>query len=170
MTRDNNIIHNLEYSEDKGLLTFKGIRYLILRPETIMGMYERLREKYGSDVDLHFFQGGFEGGRLSSEKYRDNFGLNEKDLIDFMLKTGGEIGWGKFELAHFDKKKRILDIRVSNSAFVTKDKRTEFPVCHFTLGVMSGMASVLFGSEVSSEEVECVSKGDKSCYFSIKGI
>src|SRR4030042_5563205 len=103
MASKNDIIQNLEYSEDNGLLTFKGVRYLILRPETIMGMYQKLRDKYGKDVDFHFFEGGFEGGRLSSEKYRDNFGLDEKGLIDFMLKTGGEIGWGKFELIRFDQ-------------------------------------------------------------------
>ena len=167
---NNHIKNNLEYSEDKGLLTYKGIRYLILRPETIMTMYKKLRAKYGSDVDFHFFEGGYEGGRLSSQKYKDNFGLNEIDLINFTLKTGREIGWGRFELLRYDQEKKILEVKVSNSAFVTKDKSSEFPVCHFILGVMSGMASVLFDAEVSSKEVKCAAKGDEYCIFEVNAI
>jgi uncharacterized protein len=166
----NKITDNLEYSSDKGLISFKGVRYLILRPETIMTMYKNLRSKYGNDVDIYFFQGGFEGGRLSSEKYRDHFGLNEMELIDFVLETGGEIGWGKFDLVKYDKVYKFLDVKVSNSAFVTKDNITEFPVCHFIRGVLSGMASVLFSSEIISNENNCAAKGDNYCLFSIKGL
>jgi len=167
---ENKIIGNIEYYENEGLITYKGVRYMILRPETIMTMYQNLRLKYGSNVDIHFFQGGFEGGRLSSEKYKDNFGMNETELIDFMLEMGGQIGWGKFELVKFDREDKILEVKVSNSAFVTEENYTKFPVCHFIRGVMSGMASVLFSSEIISKETKCAAKGDGYCLFSIKAI
>jgi uncharacterized protein len=170
MTCSNNIIDKLEYSEEEGLLTFKGIRYLILRPETIMGLYKTLKDKYGKDVDSHFFQGGFEAGRLTSQKYKENFGLDNMGLIDFMIKTGGQIGWGKFELVRFELNEKILEIKLTNCAFISKDKFLEFPVCHFVLGVMSGMASILFSSEVSGEEIKCMAKGDECCFFKINGL
>jgi len=168
--KKNRILDNLEYSDEDGIINFKGVRYLILRPDTIMRMYEKLRSRYGEDVDSYFFAGGFEGGRLSSEKYRDNFGLDDMGLIDFMLTMGANIGWGKFDLVEYNPEEKVLVVKVSNSAFVVKDKPTNFSVCHFIRGVMSGMASVLFSGEVESSEDRCAAKGDDYCLFTVKGL
>jgi predicted hydrocarbon binding protein len=116
-----------------------------------------------------FFAGGFSGGKLSGEKYKQTLGLTDAEAVEFMCRMGGEIGWGQFRLVELDETGRRLVVEVKHSPFAEGyDEPSKSGVCHLTRGVLSGLATGLFGVEVGSEEVQCLAKGDPLCRFEIE--
>ncbi len=161
----NSILDDLEYDENSGTLTYHGVRYLLVRPETIIDFQKEIEKVLGKNAKEGFYQGGFSGGYLSSKKYKETFNYSDKQLIDFMMKMGTEIGWGKFTLNHFDPEKGILGVSVKNSPFAGSYGKSSKCVCDLIRGVVGGMASIIFDQYCIAHEVECVSKGFKKCVF-----
>jgi predicted hydrocarbon binding protein len=82
---------------------------------------------------------------------------------------GGEIGWGRFRLVELDEAKGHLVVEVEHSPFAASyDEPAQAGVCHITRGVLSGLATGLFGVEVRSNEVQCLAKDDPLCRFEIE--
>lgn len=166
----NSILENLEYDSSAGALHFKDVRYLLIRPETIIGFQKAIEEKSGKLARDAFFQGGFNGGHLSAKKYRKINNFDDSQLIDFMMKMGTEIGWGHFKLRRFDSQQNHLSIIVEQSAFAGAYGKSSSGVCHLIRGVLSGMASVIFNKKCLGSEIKCLAKGDEHCYFEIKAL
>jgi predicted hydrocarbon binding protein len=165
----NPILDEMVYDPLSGTLRFKGVRYLLIRPETITGFQKTLLKKCGNEADTGLFEGGFSGGRLSTEKYRDIHSFSDTEIIDFMMNMGNQIGWGNFTLEHYDPVAEQLDVVVRDSAFARAYGQSTGSVCHLIRGVLAGMASVLFAGECIADEVECQARGDERCRFEIKG-
>jgi len=166
---DNSVLSELTYSAERGALEFKGVRYLLIRPETLSSMQQAAEGELGAPkaADL-LFAGGFTGGKLSGERYKQSLGLTDAEAVEFMCRMGGEIGWGRFRLVDLDEAKNRLVVEVEHSPFTAGyDEPTQAGVCHLTRGVLSGLAAGLFGVEVMSDEVECLAKGDPQCRFEI---
>ena len=166
---ENTILKDLIFDESQGTLSYKGVRYLLIRPETISGFQKALHESHGEDADEKFFAGGFEGGRLSAEKYRELYDFSDREIIAFMTNMGGQIGWGRFSLERYDPELKILHVSVAHSPFAESYGNSSRGVCHLTRGVLCGMASILFGQDCTAFETECRAKGDRRCFFVIKG-
>ncbi|MFP3928889.1 MAG: V4R domain-containing protein, partial [Desulfobacteraceae bacterium] len=111
------------------------------------------------------YKGGFEGGFLSSKKYREIYGLSDLEIIEFMTEMGGQIGWGKFHLDNYDKEARVLEISVEDSPFAEAREDARRPVCDLIRGVVAGMGSALLEMEVGAEERSCKALGDDCCRF-----
>ena len=157
---DNSILAELDYSSDRGALEYKGVRYLLIRPETLRSMEQSAEQQ---------FAGGFVGGKLSGQRYKQTLGLSNAEAVEFMCRMGGEIGWGQFRLVELDEANHRLKVEIDHSPFAEGyDEPTQAGVCHLTRGVLSGLATGLFGVEVSSDEVLCLAKGDPLCRFEIE--
>ncbi len=162
---ENSILNGLEYDEISGALTYKGVRYLLIRPETITGFQKEMEQSLGEKANKGFYQGGFMGGYLSSKKYKEIFNFSDRQIIEFMMKMGTEIGWGCFSLNYYDAAKKILRITVENSPFAKSYGKSSKGVCDLIRGVIGGMASVIFDQDCIASEVECISKGFEKCLF-----
>jgi len=163
----NTIIEQLKYNRDSGALTYRDVRYLLIRPETIVA-FQKSIENYGSTVAQEaLFQGGYSGGYLSTKKYREVQNLSDIETISFMMTMGAEIGWGNFQLIKYDFENRNLQIRVKNSAFAEAYGQSSKGVCHLISGVLSGLATVLFACSCTTSETHCLAKGDKDCIFHV---
>lgn len=165
----NTILDNLEYVEENGSLTFKGVRYLLIRPETLIAWYRAAREKMGEAADDLVYQGGFEGGRLSGERFRQVFGYTAEQAVDFMAEMGGQIGWGRFEVMECDAARGRLEVRVAGSPFPDAFGPAEYPVCHLIRGVLGGLGQGTFDRPVVAREMECRAMGDAVCRFLVEG-
>ncbi len=155
------------YDPANGRLTYKDIRYVIIRPETIVG-FQKTIEKHSRKVAQDaLFQGGYQGGYLSAKKYKEMQNLSDRETISFMMTMGAEIGWGNFQLLAYDFENRKLQIRVENSAFAEAYGDATEGVCHLINGVLSGLAKFLFTRNCIGSETECLAKGDKHCVFHI---
>lgn len=161
----NSILETLEYDGARGALSHKGIRYMLIRPETLIDLHKSLEKRLGTDARHILYHCGFVGGSLSAEKYREQFGDNDQEMVDFIVKTGCEIGWGVFKLELFDTEKQLLKIRVDNSAFAQAYGTSTHCVCHVVAGIFAGMGRVIFQRDMIAEEKSCVAAGDSCCQF-----
>jgi predicted hydrocarbon binding protein len=165
---DNSILDQLDYDALAGAVRYKDVRYLLIRPETVIGFQKAIEEKNGLLSQNAFFQGGFSGGHLSAKKYSELNGFSDLQLIDFMMKMGTEIGWGHFKLQDFDSKKQHLSVIVEQSPFAAAYGESRSGVCHLIRGVPSGLASVLFNQNCVGSEIKCLARGDEHCFFEIQ--
>jgi predicted hydrocarbon binding protein len=166
----NDILADLKFDEARGALLYNDVRYLLIRPETLIAFQKAAEEKLGAGADELLYAGGFTGGVLSSKRYREVFGLNDAQSIEFMAKMGTEIGWGKMQIAAFDAAKRELSLVVESSPFAAAYGKGERGACHLIRGVFAGLASGIFARDVQSHEEECLAMGHAHCRFVIHGV
>ncbi len=165
----NSILDNLEFDEGQGIVTFKGVRYMLIRPDTVVDFQKAVEAELGERTAEMMMAGGYTGGSRSSQRYREVFDYSDEQIVAFMCNMGREIGWGDFEVEEFDRDGKKLVILVRNSAFAEAYGSAKKGVCHMIRGVMAGMAVGIFGTEVRSEETSCRAKGDELCRFVITG-
>jgi predicted hydrocarbon binding protein len=165
---ENPILDGLSYDKSSGALLYKGVRYLLIRPETITGFQKAVTESWGEGADEKLFAGGFAGGSLSSKKYRELHHFTDYEIIEFMMNMGNQIGWGSFNLERYDPQEKRLRVSVAYSPFAESYGSSSMGVCHLIRGVLAGMASVIFETDCTSTETECLAKGDQRCLFVIE--
>ena len=163
---ENQILRELVFNSEKGGLFYRDVRYLLVRPETLAAFQKAIEKEIGEKASQILYQSGYEGGSLSSIRYREVFGFSDEEIIRFMVEMGPQIGWGRFELERFDVNK-ILIIRVYHSPFAEGYGPSSKPVCHMIRGVLGGMASLVFRKEIESKEASCLARGDEYCRFEI---
>jgi predicted hydrocarbon binding protein len=163
----NSIIDQLIYDPASGALKYKDVRYLLIRPETIVGFQKTIEKHSRKEAQDALFQGGYQGGYLSAKKYKEMHNLSDSETISFMMTMGAEIGWGNFQLIAYDSENLKLKIRVENSAFAEAYGDSTKGVCHLINGVLSGLATILFKRNCIGSEEECLAKGDAHCVFHI---
>ncbi|MFQ5884064.1 MAG: V4R domain-containing protein [Thermoplasmata archaeon] len=168
MDKAENITENLRFDPEKGEISFKGVRYLLIRPETVMHIQRDVEEELGEDASRVIARGGFEGGSLSTKAYKEKFGLSNEEIVEYMCNMGSSIGWGRFRLIELSKKHLIVE--VSNSPFAEVYGSSEDGICHMIGGVLAGLGMTVFESDIESIEEKCVSKGDDICRFIIKSV
>lgn len=166
---DNSILDNLEYSAEEGRIAFKGLPYMVIRPDTVVDFQKAVEVEVGDRVAEMMMAGGYTGGSRSSRKYKEVFNYSDDEVVAFMCKMGGEIGWGRFEVEKLDLDGRELVVVVKNSPFAEAYGDADKGVCHMIRGVMAGTAAGIFGTEVRSEETLCQAKGDDLCRFVLQG-
>lgn len=164
----NSILDELEYDPASGALCYKDVRYLLIRPETIVGFQKAIEKQSQTAAMDALFQGGYQGGYLSAKKYKEIQNLSDKETINFMMAMGAEIGWGNFRLDQYNCDKKKLQISVENSPFAATYSDSTEGVCHLTRGVLCGLATILFSKSCTASEVECAAKGDHHCVFLIR--
>lgn len=165
---ENLILDELEYHSQSGALSYKDVRYLLIRPETIVGFQKSVEKKDPKTGRNALYQGGFQGGYLSAKKYKEIQNLSDDEAIAFMMAMGAQIGWGNFKLDQVDLDEKKLQVSVENSPFAAAYGDASEGVCHLTRGVLCGLATVLFSKACIASEVECRAKGDHHCVFVIR--
>lgn len=164
---ENKILKDLCFAPEKGGLFYKEVRYLLIRPEVLVTLQKEIGKELGEKANRILFQSGFQGGSLSSKKYREVFHFSDEEIVRFMIEMGPQIGWGRFELERFDPGNKHLLVKVHHSPFAEAYGSSTVPVCHFIRGVLTGMASVIFNKESEVNEILCLAKGDPFCRFEL---
>ena len=164
---ENSILNQLMF--ETGRLDFKGVRYMFIRPEVIATLQKSMEAEMGLEKCAEMMMAaGDVGGAKSSQRYKEVFNYSEQEIVEFMCKMGGEIGWGIFRLDAFDLENGQMVIEVGDSPFAAAYGPAESPVCHLIRGVMAGMGRGIFNGDVSSLETACVAKGDTLCRFEVQ--
>jgi son of sevenless-like protein len=173
VSQDNSILENVQWSADSGAITFNDVRYMLIRPDTIVDLQKAVEAMVGPESCAGaMMAGGHTGGSRSSRRYKEVFGYSDQQIVAFMCRMGGEIGWGRFSLIELDTASKRLVVEVADSPFAQayagdKPHASEFPVCHMIRVVLAGMAAGIFGGDVTAEETSCIAKGDPICRFVI---
>jgi predicted hydrocarbon binding protein len=164
---ENRILKDLYFNPEKGGLFYKEVRYLLIRPEVLVTFQKEIEKELGIRAGRILFLSGFQGGSLSSKRYREVFNFSDEEIVRFMIEMGPQIGWGGFQLERFDPINKDLSVKVHHSPFAEAYGPSSTPVCHFIRGVLSGMATVVFKKESEITEILCLAKGDAFCKFQI---
>jgi predicted hydrocarbon binding protein len=167
----NAILAALQWDPAAGSLAYNGVRYLLVRPETVIEFQRAVEAHAGAEAAGELlYAGGFAGGQLSGRRYREEFKLSEAEAVTFMCRMGGEIGWGAFELLRLDLPAGRLEVAVRASPFAQAYARSPDgrPVCHLIRGVLGGLLSGLLARPVRARETGCAAAGAPACRFVVE--
>jgi predicted hydrocarbon binding protein len=162
---NNEILKDLHFIQEKGGLFYKEVRYLLIRPETLITFQKATERELGERANQILYESGFAGGMLSSKRYQEVFSFSDQEIVRFMMNMGLQIGWGRFELEKLDLDQKKMIVKVFHSPFAEAYGPSPSGVCHFIRGVLAGMALTVFQQTIISKELSCIAKGDPFCRF-----
>lgn len=167
----NALVAGLEWQAGEGTLAWNGIRYMLIRPETIVALQRGVEERLGTAAAAALlFDAGRAGGSRSASTVGERFGLDGPGTAGYMARMGAELGWAGFQVAGLDLAARTLVVEAAGSAFAWGYRQlygqSAGPVCHFARGVFAGVAEILFDTPaVESAEESCLAAGAPVCRF-----
>jgi hypothetical protein len=159
------VLEQMIFSPETGSLHFNGVRYMIVRPETLCAVQRLAEEQFGAAGAAVLFESGRTGGRLSTEKYGQLFRLSNREAAFYMCEMGAQIGWGKFSIETFNEEEQKIVVTVHHSPFAAAYGPSDKPVCHFIRGVVAGIAESAFGHATEAAETSCLACGGMHCTF-----
>lgn len=162
---ENSVLRELTWDAEAGRLLFKDVRYVLIRPETVIAFQKAVEAELGERAGELLARGGHAGGALSTRRYREAFGLGPEEVARFIVRMGREIGWGDFRLERLDLRARELVVTVGRSPFAEAYGPATRPVCHLIRGVVAGLAEGSFGEPARARETECLAMGAGACRF-----
>lgn len=165
---NNEILDNLEWEPDAGRLSYNAVRYLLIRPETLIDFQKAAEDELANRVDDMLYAGGFTGGSLSSRRYKEVFGYSDEEIVRFMCSMGGQIGWGRFEMIKLEAQTGRLVVDVHSSPFAEAYGEADAGVCHFIRGVLGGLGAGIFDADVEARETQCAAAGADRCRFQVE--
>jgi len=142
-----------------GRLTYRGARYLLIRPETLAAL-ERAVDAAARGAAAECFAAG---GRAGGGKAAASFTGGERERVDALVAMGGRIGWGKFALERYAAGELV--VTVTASPFAEAHGPATEPVCHLTRGVLEALAASLWPGRPRVKETACAAMGAPVCRF-----
>ena len=154
----------LKEDSGAGTLHDRDIRYLMIRPDSLMGLF-RILDPAKRDFALAAFSDSVKmHGKKSAESYQALGAEETETLLSSICHTAPQLGWGRWTF-RIDPENQTLHLSVQNSPFAEGFGQSDIPVCAAITGMVSGVAELIFGKEVGGCEKECVARGDYQCRF-----
>jgi len=87
------------------------------------------------------------------------------DKKEAIIKCINNSGIGKVVNIEVSEKNKEAIVEIKDTVFKRVYKKRGCCTCSYVAGILSGLFSVMFGTDVNFEEVLCESKGDEVCKF-----
>jgi predicted hydrocarbon binding protein len=159
MTR---LSERLTFDAVRGEIRDQSRRYLMLRPDVLMGMFRALDPAARQGALDAFAASIARHGRDSVLAYLDHLHGDRAALLDAVQDTASDLGWGCWRFA---RAKSALRLTVDNSPFADGFGVSEHPVCAPIRAMLQTVAQIVLQSEVDSAEHACASMGSAVCEF-----
>ncbi|MDV3294138.1 MAG: hypothetical protein LYZ70_07690, partial [Nitrososphaerales archaeon] len=145
-----------------------GDRAVMMRGEYLGGMFDKVREKFGTGGEAIVYEEGFDYGKetFANHASRLGAGFMRSNLLD-VLKIYQALGWFKIEGIDQSERDRTVTIRTSGS-FECEGQKSAKPYSHFVRGHLCGALTVILGEEMECEEAQCTAMGDRHCEFVLR--
>jgi len=144
----------------RGELREGDVRYLLIRTDSLMGLFKRLPEPAGSAALAAFADSVAEHGGRSAERYLSE--LNQEELLQKIESTACRLGWGVWK---FEREGDSIGLTVENSPFAQGHGPSAAPVCAAIAGMLQAAATLVLGRECRAKETSCAAAGGASCRF-----
>jgi predicted hydrocarbon binding protein len=142
-----------------------GIRYMMIRPDALMGLLHELPEDMRPAVLEAFARSITRQGGRSAAAYRAAGAASSDALVTTIQETAPQLGWGRWVLTLGAGR---LDLTVANSPFVAGYGPSETPVCHPIIGMLTAVGRMTLGGEVAVRETACAAMADHDhCRFEV---
>ena len=152
----------LAFDEERGEIRDQSRRYLLIRPDALMGVFRRLPEPSRTEALQALADAIFEQGSDSARAYRVHHGADGEALAHLVADTAPQLGWGRWRFAFEDGR---VELTVANSPFAAGFGRAEKPICHPIVGMLRAVSTVVFEREGEARETECAACGAGECRF-----
>ena len=153
----NPVLAGLAYAP--GVLSYRGARYLLIRPETLAALQHAAEAALGQRAGDCFVAGGRVGGGGAVS----GLAGPPRERIDGLLAMGTAIGWGAFALETLTPSSLVVTVEGSPFAAAYGDSAS--PVCHLTRGVLESLVAAAFGAPWTVRETACAAMGAARCRF-----
>ena len=156
----------LEWSAD-GSIDVGDIRYLIIRPDSLMGLFSRLDEGLRRAALEAFGQSVAEHGRKSMIAEMGRRNLDGEGLYRHLSTAGpSQLGWGHWHYTRPGADR--IEVEVDNSPFVHGIGSAAHPVCAPIAGMLTAIGGLVFNGSVDVREECCAAMGNAACKFVVR--
>jgi uncharacterized protein len=149
----------LKHDAARGELAEGSTRYLLIRHDSLMGLFQRLSEPARSNALAAFADSVAEHGGHSAKNYRAE---DPEHLLANVAAKASQLGWGRWTFA---REGESILLTVQNSPFASGSGKGERPVCAPIAGMLQAVASLVLGVESRAEETSCAATGGTACAF-----
>lgn len=151
----------LAFDEHRGEWRDGAARYVIIRHDSLMGLFRRLPPAARQAALAAFADSVAKHGSNSVETYRAT-AVQADALLDVIARTARELGWGRW---NFARAENALHLEVANSPFAAGYGPAPQPVCAGIGGMLHPVAAVIFGGPAMVDEISCAAVADEFCCF-----
>ena len=120
-----------------GRLSYRGARYLLIRPETLAALQHALEAALGTGAGKCLAVGGRAGGGRATASFTGA----GRERAEALVAMGSQIGWGRFALERFAPDELVVTI--TGSPFAEAYGPSRAPVCHLIRGVLEALGSAV---------------------------
>lgn len=157
----------LKRAPEQGEMRDGQIRYLMMRPDALMGMFMRLEPGLRQAALAALAASVAEFGGKSVSAYQASGAAQQDKLISVIVRTSADLGWGLWQFARLPD--GAFELIVRNSPFATAVSGAEMPVCAPVVGILTAMAPLLVGEGAEVTETQCCARtGDVECRFLVR--
>lgn len=153
----------LHFDTANGQVLDQSRRYLLLRADVLMGLFDNLPHDAREQALLALGQSVARFGSDSVRAYAAQPGADESALLSTMQDAAASLGWGCWQ---FERTPNGWQLTVRNSPFVAGTAQRGQPVCHAITGMFKGLTSILYPGGVKVRELSCAAQaGNGACFF-----
>jgi predicted hydrocarbon binding protein len=134
-------------------------RYLVIRNDSLMGMFQRLNEPARSEALRALAESLAEHGGRSAAGYRAG---DAEGFLSRVTAMAARLGWGRWVLSREEDGLRLV---VENSPFAAGYGSAAAPVCAPIAGMLQAVAGLALGAPAVVEETRCAAAGAAECAF-----
>lgn len=157
----------LRLKPEHGEMRDGDIRYLMMRPDALMGMFMRLEPELRQVALSALASSVAEFGGKSISAYQANGAAQRNALIPVIVRTSADLGWGLWEFIPLAD--GSFEVVVRNSPFAAAVGRADLPVCAPIVGILTALAPLLVGRDALVRETQCSARtGEGPCRFLIE--
>lgn len=155
------IRERLSHAPDRGEWRDGRARYLMIRHDSLMGLFRRLPAPARRTALAAFADSVAEHGGRSAEAYRMT--AAEADaLLALVAATAAELGWGRWRFVQAPDELRL---EVANSPFAAGFGAAREPVCAAVAGMLRAVAALVLATPAVAEEISCAAVAEETCRF-----
>lgn len=155
----------LEFDPARGEYRDGDIRYMMIRPDALMGMIAELPAETRPLVLEAFARAIRRFGGRSARAYQDRGAADPASLLAVIAATAPELGWGRWDIA---PAAAGLDVTVQNSPFPAGAGPVGHPVCAPIRGMLTAVGEFALGAPVTVAETDCAAAGAPCCRFAVR--
>lgn len=157
----------LAFDRAGGEVLDENRRYMLMRPEALMGLFRRLDETGRRNALEALAASVIEMGGDSARAYKAHGGGDVEALLSTVAGTAPDLGWGIWS---FSNDASGIELTVRNSPFAAGYGPSSQPVCHAIAGMATAVGRMVLGrDDIVARETECAACGAPACKFEARG-
>lgn len=154
----------LRFDADQGEYRDGDIRYMMIRPDALMGLIAELPEAVRGEALEAFARSIHRFGGRSARAYQAMGAADATALLHTIETTAPQLGWGTWALTRSDDG---LALSVHNSPFAAGAGRGPHAVCAPIRGMLTAVGELVMGTQVRVAETACAATGAPCCRFAV---